>query len=1184
MSKRKWHHPEVPAEELGTKVWRSAGELEDTPGLRQWVDREFPRAAEVMRDEEDQENTRRDFLKLMGASTALAGLGLASCRRPEALIVPYLDSVEWTVPGKATYYATSMPCSTGAIPLVAATFEGRPTKLEPNKQNPAANGAGSHVQASVLGLYDPARSRYFLENGRSIGRDDAVAKLDAYTSGGNFCVILGEDDSLTRTDLIGKIRAKHGGAKFYAYEALAGAGKRASDAGIFGKHAVVKADFSKADKVLSLDCDFLELDHQGGTKAFFDRRRPEGEGYNEDPIAYQSRLNRLYCVEPTYSVTGGMADHRAPLAPSQMGRFISTLASMAGVGAAPSVPFVGKKLEWAERCFADLKAGGGVVLLGSRYAKELHDVVYLINTALGAYSGNILVARKGKQSADLGTMEDFANDVGSLETVILMTAANPYYENPMVGERSFTDLVAGKNVVHWGDQVNASANAATLHIPAAHYLESWGDGFCGNEGVYTVIQPMILPLYGGIQELELLVALGAEGDKLSLHDSSDANAVSPGYDAVKAVYEAKVRGGGSAASKAANWKSLLRTGYDADYKYDVAGAGSAPSVTLGMEDAPSGAGKMDIIFATDYSVLDGRYVNNAWLQEAPDPISKLTWDNAVYMSPNTAKELGLYEDIVELEKEEKAWWANLGIATETGVHTTSVSEDGEGPSLYGPMVNVKVGDESLEAVVIVAFGMADHVISLPLGYGQGYDKNWEDNFIGSESVYEKNAANVSSVGINTGFNAYKLRSETANDYYVAGISIEKVVDRRYKLARTQEHHSMYGRALAREISTMPTDPDGLDHQKDYEEQLKKVRQQGMDSHIPQNVDQYKPVANAKDNFGNKIEKIHLWDKSHQWAMSIDLSTCTGCSACLVACQAENNIPVVGKVQVAMGREMHWIRMDRYFAETQDGHASKNMDDHKPANPSEDWDKPLEMIPNPVGCVQCESAPCETVCPVNATVHSEDGLNTMAYNRCIGTRYCANNCPYKARRFNFFDYNKRNPLLHKNLYKGPFGKKQEGDSKSLQRNPHVSVRMRGVMEKCTYCVQRLSAAKIEAKKNPKRAILKSGKPSREFKVSDEMLMAPANSVTVACQDACSAGAIMFGNLLNKEDDIQKTKALKEGDENLPAHVQGEFKNPRTYDMLNYLGTRPRTSYMARVKNPNPEMPGATNVGRATINMH
>ena len=1154
MSKRKWHHPEVPAEERGTKVWRSAGELEDTSGLRQWVDREFPRASEMMRDEEDQENTRRSFLKLMGASTALAGLGLASCRRPESLIVPFVDSVEWTIPGKPTYYATNMPSSHGATPLVAINYEGRPTKLESNKQSPDSNGVDSFVSASILNLYDPARSRYFLSTGEAIPREDALTKLTKYTESGKFGIVFGDDDSLTRTELIGKIKAKHAGAKFYSYEALAGAGKKASDSAIFGKHASVKADFAKAGKILSIDCDFLELDKQGSLKGFYDRRRPEGANYDEDPIAYQSKLNRLYCVEPTYSVTGGMADHRAPLAPSQMGKFVAQLANILGVAPAPADAFSGKKLEWIKECATDLQSGEGLVVLGSRYDKELHDVVYLINEKLGAFASGALVARKGKQHADLGSIEDFAEDAGSLDTVILLTEANPFYENPTVGGKPFTDLVKGKNVVHWGVNTNASANAACLHIPAAHYLESWSDTFSGDAGHYAVVQPMILPLYNGIQELELLIAL-ATGE--SLHDSSDERLVSPAYNAVKEVFAKKVKG---------DWNALLRFGFNADFKYEVVKAAKKPSAAIKELAAPS-IEKPDLIFATDYSVYDGRYINNSWLQEAPDPISKLTWDNAVYMSPSTAKELGLYDEIVELEKAEKAWWANLGIATGTDVKTTPVSEDGEGPSLFGPMVNVTVGDNSVEAVVIVAFGMADNVISFPLGYGQGCDEDWKDHYKGKVDI-KANPKNVSSVGVNTGFNAYELR--TQSDYFATGITIEKVEDRRYKLARTQEHHSMYGRALAREISTMDTEPDGHDHKKDYAEQLKTVRKQGMDSHIPQNVDQYKPVSNAKDEDGN--DRKHLWDKSHQWAMTVDLSTCTGCNACLVACQAENNIPVVGKVQVAMGREMHWVRMDRYFAETEDDSAT------------DDWEKPVEMIPNPVACVQCESAPCETVCPVNATVHSEDGLNTMAYNRCIGTRYCANNCPYKARRFNFFDYNKRNPLLHKNLYKGPFGKKQEGDAKSLQRNPNVSVRMRGVMEKCTYCVQRLQAAKIDAKQNVKKAIQKSGKPSTEFKVDHELLMAPANSVNVACQDACTAGSIVFGNLLNMKDNIQKTKALRDEDKNLPAHIEGEYKNPRTYDMLSYLGVRPRTSYMARVKNPNVKMPDAKNVGRATINMH
>ena len=1077
--------------------------------------------------------------------------------------------------------------------VVAANFEGRPTKLEPNKNFPGSSGTDAMVQASILNLYDPARSRNYLSEGKVITKAEAEKALTEYTKSGKVGFVFGDDDSLTRTALITKLRAKHEDSKFYAYEALTGTGKKASNEGVFGKHVSVKADFSKAKRILSLDCDFLELDKQGDTKAFYDRRRPEGPGYEKDPIAYQKELNRLYVVEPNYTITGGMADHRAPLAPSQIAGFIQDVAAVID-GQSPS-NFTGEKANWVKQCALDMKSGNGVVLLGSRYDKELHDAVFAINTKIGAFTSGVLLARSQKKHRELCAIEDLAKDVASLDTVILVTPANPVYENPVIGGKSFNDLVADKKVVHTGCNANASANAADLHIPAAHYLESWSDGFSGDEGIYTVVQPMILPLYGGIQEFELLSALTQE--KVALHDSlSDDTAVSPAYDEVKGTFEKWVKTSSDSFVNKTNWMDLLRNGFCADLKYTVAGNGSAPAAAaVTVLPAPSEK-NVDLVFATDYSVLDGRYINNAWLQEAPDPISKLTWDNAVYMSPKTAMNLELYDEIVELEKQEAAWWASMGIDTDSKYKTSPVSEDGGGPSLFGPMVKVTVGDKSVEAVVIVAFGMADNVISLPLGYGQGYDKHWGDDFKGGHE-YDVNDKNVSTVGVNRGFDAYPLRGGA--DYFAPGkdVSIEKVEGKRYKLARTQEHHSMYGRSLAREISTLDATKDGGVKQ-DYAAQLKNVSKQGMDSHMPQNISLYKFEGNAKDIHGNKIDQEHLWDKSHQWAMSIDLSTCTGCNACLVACQAENNIPVVGKTQVAMGREMHWIRMDRYFAEPGHSHvgtlaeerAKEGHDDHdhghdEPVNHSDDWNTPLEMIPNPVACVQCESAPCETVCPVNATVHTEDGLNAMAYNRCIGTRYCANNCPYKARRFNFFDYNKRNPLIHKNLYKGPLGEKQEGDAKSLQRNPNVSVRMRGVMEKCTYCVQRLQAAKIDAKANVKKAIQKSGKPSIEFKATDALLQAPANGVSVACQDACNAGAIVFGNLLNLDDRIQKTKAIRKEDQDLEKNIQGAYANPRTYDLLNYIGTRPRTSYMARVKNPNPDMGDvAKKVGRATIHMH
>ncbi|HCL97467.1 MAG TPA: hypothetical protein DHW77_06860, partial [Verrucomicrobiales bacterium] len=425
---------------------------------------------------------------------------------------------------------------------------------------------------------------------------------------------------------------------------------------------------------------------------------------------------------------------------------------------------------------------------------------------------------------------------------------------------------------------------------------------------------------------------------------------------------------------------------------------------------------------------------------------------------------------------------------------------------------------------------------------QGYD---EHNDWGIEASNEKD---VGLVGVNRGFNAYALRSSKFS--YIATGGKVKDLDKDYPIAMTQEHHAMYGRALAREISTLEDD-----HKGDFDTQYDKVQKQGMDSHAPENISLYKHKGSDTWHDKKNGAEKHLYDERQQWAMTIDLNNCVGCNACLVACQAENNIPVVGKEQVAIGREMHWIRMDRYFAAV-DG----------------DEDNP-EMIPQPVACVQCEAAPCETVCPVNATVHSEDGLNTMAYNRCIGTRYCANNCPYKARRFNFFDYNKRNPLIEKNLYEGPGGTKAVGEAPHLQRNPNVSVRMRGVMEKCTYCVQRIQKAKGDVKSNLKKKATLAGGSSADVKIGPDELRPKTDVVRTACQDACPASAIVFGNILDPKAKISRIKT-----------ADNKLKINRAYDLLNYIGTLPRTSYLARVKNPNPSMPRAKVIGRATINMH
>ena len=481
---------------------------------------------------------------------------------------------------------------------------------------------------------------------------------------------------------------------------------------------------------------------------------------------------------------------------------------------------------------------------------------------------------------------------------------------------------------------------------------------------------------------------------------------------------------------------------------------------------------MEIVLRPDATVWDGRYVDNPWLQEAPDPITKLTWENAALMSPRTFRDLDLQK---------------------TG-------EDAN------ELVEITIAGRKIKIVPLECPGHAHNSITIPLGYGQD-----------SPSV----------VGQGRGLDAYALR-DSVNQFVLNGASV-KSTGESYEMAITQDNYTMEGHTQVREATAQR-----------FHEDEKFAQTEGMDAHIPPVMTLYqgrvgKGTTESPEGFD--------YEHNHQWGMAIDLGKCIGCSACIVACQSENNIPIVGKDQVRRGRVMHWIRMDRYFA-TSGGVEDENgtkVDMRELDNP--------EMVSQPVACQHCESAPCETVCPVNATIHTEDGLNAMAYNRCIGTRYCANNCPYIARRFNWFDYNKRNPLINttlpiagevRNLYAGPFGELKPQEVVQLQKNPNVTVRMRGVIEKCTYCVQRVEEAKIRQR--------------RVAKDDPTKLRAPANSVKTACQASCPAEAIMFGDLANEKSDVVKWK-----------------DNPRNYQVLKYIGTRPRTSYLARIRNVNPKMP-------------
>jgi MoCo/4Fe-4S cofactor protein with predicted Tat translocation signal len=1120
MSKRIWNHPEVPQDET-TVSWRSAGQLRDTKEFRTWLDREFPQGAAEMENQDEMETSRRTFLKLMGSSTALAGFGMVACRRPEAYIVPYTHAPEWVIPGKATYYASSMPRAGGAVPLVVTTFEGRPTKVGPNRLHPDYEGTDAFAQASVLDMYSTSRSRKFLKKGKSAKRSDFQELLGALAKdkAAKIGFVFGADESPTRLRLLGDLKAKFNSAKFYEYEALS-----SNDAAILGDGVKLVPNFSAADRILSLDCDFAGTDPQGSNIAFFNRRKPEGKGYKAKPDA--TSMNRLYSVESAFTLTGGMADHRLRVAPSEIAAVARQIAhEVKADGGDPAAITDTKQLEWIKALAADLLASGGktAVIAGSRQSAAVKHLALAINIALGNIGEGKGIQAYQTEATGFGGIKELAEDLNSaaIETVVFLTPANPVYDAP--ADLEFADALAkAKTSIHLSDRTNATAYACTWHVPSAHYLESWGDAR-GARGAYTVVQPMILPLYPDcVAELELLLAFLGDDGKLTTGEGEEG-APAPSLEAVKTTF-----GGNKTA-----WKTLLKNGFDAGNTYKSASPSLSVTAAADISKAQAKAtskNKFDVIFATDASVYDGRWIDNGWLQEAPDPVSKLTWDNAALIAPKTAKELGIYDIIQTAEQE-----TTILFGAVKGKFA-DVGPDGEGENRKSPMISIKVNGKTLEIPVLVSFGQAENTIIIPLGYGQFF--NDEDELGRGGWKDSKTAKLTGLVGVNRGFDAYPLRTQETS-YFASGAAISVLEGKRYSVALTQEHNAMYGRALAREIST-----DNVDHKGGFAKQLAGVKKQGNDSHAPENISLYK----QEDREGNAL----LSDPLHQWGMSIDLSSCMGCNACLVACQSENNIPIVGKKQVAMGREMHWIRMDRYFA----SHKDNKFDADN-----------VEMVPQPVACQQCESAPCETVCPVNATVHTEDGLNAMAYNRCIGTRYCANNCPYKARRFNFFDYNKRNPLIKNNLNRGPLGVRQDKEPNHLQKNPNVTVRMRGVMEKCTYCVQRLKDAVIRQKRGQKQEVLESGKLSPEVKIADKTLRIPVDSVKTACQDACPAEAISFGNLKDEsKSEMGRAKKLE-----------------RNYDLLNYIGTLPRTSYLARVKNPNPKMPDAKFIGQATIHM-
>jgi len=1025
--------PRIPRE-TGKTYWRSLGDYADTPEFREWAEKEFPQLASELNQTNWSETgpSRRRFLQIMGASIALAGLTMApGCKRPEQKILPVNKKSPEQIPGKPLFYASTFVQAGVPMGILVETHEGRPTKIEGNPKHPTSLGAtNAFAQASILDLYDPDRSKTVLHNGQPVGMKEdfypALEKLskELIATKGKGLAILSEDYASPAFEMLKEHFAKvMPEAKFYVDEPAN------FNSGLPSR---LQFDLSKADVIVSLDSDFLGTEDVGiiHKRAFAEGRKIDSNG---------GKSNRLYVIEPTFTVTGAAADHRIRLPLCRMTEFANALSE-----ALDGKPTQDKEVA---AIAADLLANKGraSVIAGNRNA-EAADLAFWINDKLGASVGHNVATN------DLRNLSEslVRNEV---QTLVIL-GGNPAFAAPIHvssvngGKMSaLADALAKIPLtIRLGETEDETSALCHWHIPQSHYLESWGDSIFDNR-VLSPVQPMIEPLFGGITPLEMLSRLGG-------YETKD------GYEIVRRSF--RKQAGEQDFEK--NWRQYLHEGR-LETSTGMKRRGGNRSSSTDILHYRLSAENLELCFALSHATYDGRFANNGWLQEMPDPITKLTWDNAAIFSPKTARELDLK---------------------------------------HGDVVKIEVNGRSVEAPVFIQPGTADYSITLPLGYGR---------------------TKVGAVGEGAGFNAYALRTSDTLGFAI-GAKVTKT-GRTYKLATTQEHwtvaehhlidEQLGERAIVREgtLEEYRKEPHFAEH---------------MGVHVPHHDD---IATNPLDAY--KAASTQPGSTAQQWGMTIDLNACVGCNACAVACQSENNVPIVGKDMVLAGREMHWLRMDRYFT-------------------GEDPEGDVESLSQPMLCQHCENAPCEPVCPVNATTHTEEGLNAMTYNRCIGTRYCANNCPYKVRRFNFFDYNKgtfhsepraqRDAGIHPNPLEG-WSKPQsfQPDLQELlkmQKNPQVTVRERGVMEKCTFCVQRIETARINH-----HAAAGLNNPGK----------IPDGTFQTACQQSCPTQAIVFGDISQPESRVSQTR-----------------QSPRNYEVLGHLNTKPRTTYLARVRNPNPNWPG------------